>query len=566
MVSSAEQKRLRDVLRTILYRWQIFLVGATSFAALAMIASHYIPLKYTAKAVFERRTDTATSNIGPTKAESFRILKLTLIPELTGPKALTAAVEELGLTQTLPRNVRGRLTPPAEIKKRQLINEIAKGIKVNWKVRSDQVDLIEVSLTHRNPTVAAEVPNILVKNYINWASEKIIQRLQDSRDFLLRQVAECNAQIIELTKKKISFETKHNGTLLEAFSPAEDQSADPADETTRAFITALDVRRAWDRIQKLTADIETLRRQRTAAHKKLSLIKELIQSAKRRRMEQQLRHAREQLETATTVNNMAEQHPMVQTLRSKITRLENRIKQLQTNTTPYPDYADTDVSTALMIQLAAAQTQLDTTTSELERLENRLASFRSVMANSDPVRGEYFQLVKALKEHQDRGRTWQRRLSDVKMALAAEIGKRRTQLNTVQLAEIPRHPFFPRLWVVIGFALGGGLVFGYGLAFLVNAVDRSITIPRDAAGYFDIPIHAVIDEITTHPKRLALRVARRGFALSACVILLGALILAAFSTVLRLQYPEQYQKWKSSPSQYVYKQIVELPKSQPNIQ
>ncbi len=321
MDDAAEKKTPRDLLRVVFRHWRLFLLGASLFAIAALLGSHYIPVKYTGTTIFERRSDPAAGEIASLRGQSsgFGPYKLTLQHELAGYNAVERTVNELGMTRGIPRGLDGQLTLAGKMAKQQLIDDLRMNLAVKWEVRSEQVDLISVSFTHHDAVLAEQIPNTLVKNYINWASEQIIERLAARRKFLLEQVQNCTTRLDELTKQRLEFETKHAGMMPD--SPAS----------------------LHERIQQVSADMDTLRRQQTVAELKLARLKNLavpttespnepIQVVKGpnpelKRLEDKLRKFQDQLDAALMISHMTDKHPTVQTLRAKITQLEERIKQ-----------------------------------------------------------------------------------------------------------------------------------------------------------------------------------------------------------------------------------------------
>ncbi len=138
MPNTPEKKPPRDVLRAIFRRKTLFLLGASLFAIMAMIGSHYIPLKYTGEARFQRRLDSSESS--QKNQNEIEAMRLTLEQNLVGTQAVQAAIESLGLDRGLPRGTDGKLTLRGEMERQEKIKELTKGLLVKWEGKSSLMD------------------------------------------------------------------------------------------------------------------------------------------------------------------------------------------------------------------------------------------------------------------------------------------------------------------------------------------------------------------------------------------------------------------------------------------
>ena len=132
MTKKAEENTLTDSLRVVFYHRRLFLVAASLFAIVAMLVSQYVPLKYTATTVFERRSDAAIQDIAEKTSESFKIAKLTLRQELAGKRAAKAAVDEFW--QAHGHSLGSG--PDAAQVKACMVKDVVKNTRIKWTVRS----------------------------------------------------------------------------------------------------------------------------------------------------------------------------------------------------------------------------------------------------------------------------------------------------------------------------------------------------------------------------------------------------------------------------------------------
>ncbi|HUT60004.1 MAG TPA: hypothetical protein VNA25_19335 [Phycisphaerae bacterium] len=539
----------RDVLRMVFRRRRLFVLGAAVFAIAALIGAQYWPLKYTGMTYFERRTDPASLEAARNRTESFESIKLTLQHELVGRTAIERAVEELGLTKGVPRGRDGELTLQGKMAKQVLVQRLMANVQIRWDVRSQDVDLVSVSFTHDDPNLAQDMPNTLVRNYITQVSEQIVERLKAGRDFLLKQVNECDGRLDEATKQRIEFEARYGGMLPESPSALLDSQ------------------------REVASDMDTVRRQHLVATQKLERLKALAEKTpdsaeepvqvirgpnpELERLKEELRKYQDQLDSAINLRHMTDNHPTVQTLHKKIEELTEQVVQTPEETVLQKVFGSDATDEGLSMALAGAQSEVEMGSSELERLQGRLTTVQNLVANYAPIREQYLKLLKKVTEVEVEKTNWQGRLTGVDMALSAEVAKRRTHLNAVQLAEKQFRPSSPQLLYVLGLALAGGLAFGGGLVFLGNTLDRSIATTEDAAKHFDLPVFGVVGEIVTPRERVWRTTRWLVVEPMVALFLLGVIGLTSINIVLWINYPEQYAVWRANPSGFVQQRLAE---------
>lgn len=542
----AEDKRKptpRDILRMAFRRRRMFVLGAAVFAISALIGAEYMPLKYTGTTIFERRTDTASLETTRSRTEMFESIKLTLQHELVGRTAMERAVTELNLTRGMHRGPDGELTFEGQMAKQELVKRLMDRTQAKFDVRSPEVDLISVSFTDEDPDLAQKMPNTLVRNYITKISEEIVSRLTQSRDFLQTQVRNADGRLQEATRERIDFEAQHGGMLPDSPSALQ------------------------ERMRQLSTDMDTIRRQGAVATQALERLKAMAEKAadapgepiqvvkgpnpELDRLKEDLRTFKDDLANALTLRHMTEKHPTVQTLHKKIEEIEKEIEETPEETVIQKVYGSEGPGDNLAMALAAAQSEVEMADKELERLQGRLNAVQLLVANYAPVRQAYLELSTKVGELEAEKKSWHDRLTGVQMALEAEVAKRRTHLNAVQLAEKQFRPSSPKVLYVLGFALVGGLAFGGAVVFLSNTLDRSISATQDAAKHFGLPVCGVIDEIVTPGERLWRNV-RRFIAEPTIALILVAIIgVASLNIALWLHYPEEHKQWKDDPTAFV---------------
>lgn len=527
-----KEETLKDILKTVSSKYKLFLAGFAIFVVGTMVASHYVPVQYTSVAKFERRSDSTTDAIGKNnRSESFEIMKLTLEDELCGEKAVEEIAEKLQLTRDLPRDQKGNLTPEGLSIKNKLVEKIQNGLKVEWEIRSPIIDQIALYCTYPDQDLAVTIPNALIEQYQNNVTEQILQRLEQSRDFLQTQALLTQKQVDQLTREKIKFESQYNTLLL------------CSDE------------RLQGRIQEAQADTEDLYRQKLLASQKLDQVKGLLKASKDIELKKQLKELQNQIDLCLVINQMTELHPDVKKLRARVKQVQLRIRENQQEDLPDTTDEIFTLETGLAFQLADAQAQVDLIDAEIKRMENRLEEYQNVLVKSIPLREEYFKLTKPLDDKKKQLNQWKNLLAEAEMTLAAEQSKRRTQLTTIAMAKKSKTPQFPSLLTILGIAIGGGLTFGYVLAFIGNSMDHTIRSPHQAACEFqdfNVPVVGVVREIMTPGQKVVKHLRTTFLTLVIVLVALVSLGASTYSAVARLQNDDYPQTLKNTFRQVVY--------------
>ena len=447
--------------------------------------------RYTGETKFARRTDVASVDSRGGSTESFENIKLTLEHDLMGLNAVAQVAEELKLFEGLPRDADGELTRVGTMAKQEIVKELREQIKVMWDVKTKDVDLVTVSVTHDDRKLARDIPDLLVTNYINKISQQIVARLTASRDFLLKRVNDCDLRLMELNKQRLDFETLHADAMPD----------DPG---------ALQ-----ERIRKIEADIETLRIGEDTARSKLQrlldllnaptsrpaeptdkrpttpqaglVVKEVVMGANPElaRLREQLRKLTDDLEAERAMKKA--DAPSVTALQKKIAQVWEQLARtpgevvLQRVYVPAPPRTIPRNTIALQAQIAAAKSELEIATQEKTRLEKDLKPLLKLSKNFAPIRQEYTAIIDKIKKEEQELNTWRSRYTGVQMDLAAEVAKRRTHLSAVQAAEEKARPdTLPLaevaeanpLAALVALAIMVGFVGGVVLAILTALMNR----------------------------------------------------------------------------------------------
>ena len=552
MAEETNKKTPRDLLRVVFRRRWLFLLSASLFATVVLQGAQLWPLKYTGSAKFQRSFDPASEEGMGRGSGSFESIKRTLELELAGREAITQVAEELGLTDGLPRDANAELTTVGRIQKQQLVRELQQTVKVRWDVKSREVDLVTVSVEHEDPDTAQRIPGALIDRYKTLTSKAIAGKLTVSLGFLKSEVSARETKLTEVRRKRFAFEIEH----------AEDLPDRPAE--LKENLLAVE-RELSDRRREQTIARETIARLSDPDGPKATTTTSATQPAEKPiqtkvgwnpeylRLKDELRDYERRLDVAKSLSHMTDAHPTIKTLNAKIAELKGRLESTDEKIVLEEVYGSTGTGgdRAPGGALAAAKSTAQVTTREIERLEARRQVLRRLVNSSAPVRQQYLEIVRQIEREEEDLQSWQKRLTEVQMALSGEVAERRTLFQTAQSAEKQLLPSSPKLTMILGIAIFGGLALGGGLVFLFNMLDRSIARTEDAVECFNLPVLGTVGEIVTGRQLRWGRLKRWIVTPVVTTIVLAALSLSSCGVWLRLKSPDQYAQWQSSPGVFL---------------
>ena len=540
MAEREGKKTPRDILRIFFRRRFVFALGAALFAIAWLVgAQRFVGVKYNGTAFFERRRG-MTADLGLSEASEpyMQEMKLKLHREFTGREAVERVLEELGLFRGLPRDPDDptRLAPPGQAGKQQIVNEVRKNIEIGWPVGSRHMDVVSVKFSHEDPKLTREIPNALVRNYREKVFAGIIEDLQDKKAFLEKKADRKENRLSALMGDLLELEREYPELVL--------VGSDELEQRIREKQQRCDnLRVQLEIVELMLARLNALGQTTTGPSTLVTGLNPELQ-----RLEDQLREYRERLGDAITLNRMTGKHPTVATLREKIAQLEKHIegtsKWIEVERVYEPGPRAGANQLQFHISMDQAMARKNSIAEEIKGLEREARELRTLKDEKFvPIRRQYKQKLDEAAEVRKELAIFKKSLSDVELAMEAEIDRRKQQKEEVWAAREQYRPSSPTLRTVLGGAIFGGLAFGGGLVFLFNFLDRSITTTEDAMRHFDLPVYGVIGRIVSRRERLTSRIRRWIVIPIVAIIALGCLSLCMWSVVLWLQYPDKYKQW-----------------------
>ncbi len=530
-------------MRIIYGRRYVFLISSALFAILVFQgAQKGISKKYTGMAKLERRSDITVDNESSRGAESFATLKRTLVQELIGPGALSDLIDHLKLTAGLPRE-NGILTSKGQREKHRIIEKIRAGLSVKFAVQSETVDIVVITYTGTNQQQVPDVPNFLVKRYIDSSQEAVKKRLKASQDYLTKRLGDTSKELARLESLKTEFEAENVGMTGDspAYLAEQKQKAMMFLEIEEAKLTDA---------QKKLAQLEAIQEGGDSTEKIYG------PNPAVQRLSTDLRVYQDELERSISLRHMTEKHPTVIALRASIAMVKRQLQKTKPQILLQTVYSTAEGLESLLSQLAAAQADVEALAKRVEYRKITVNELKRLLGQYPGVHKRYVVIETEYKEIKDLTDTYRRKLRDVTDKMHAEAEDRRTLLTQVRMAEMQYIPSSPKLKMLFAFAIIGGLGVGGGLAFLLSIMDPKISDIDPLSQEFDMPVFGTISELTTVGVRAKRKLRKIILIPTISVVLFVVLVISAITTYWWLLIPDEYAMWQDAPIGYLFEKLL----------
>jgi hypothetical protein len=540
---------LGEYVRILQYRWRLALIGIGVIGSLAFWYSQYLPRRYSASTVFERRDDVVLRNLIDQRSPySFGNLKSTMAMDMTGSRAQAEAAVAVGI---LPETT---LPGPGEAMSESALQALDAAL-VQYELRpavrllhsSPDLDTIHLSCEANNPELAQRFVVALRDRYVDSTRDRITDILTGARDFF---IAEVERYRIELQRS--------NESMAQPFE--EFPGLDPNDvvavgnrlEVLRQERTRLLERRAELEAQIRAREqllIETAVRDADEAATTTPTGVALGPSQSEAVILQAIKGLENELTERRIVRRMTEEHPEVKALRRKQLALYEQIEQLRGDGTPTvasasPALTDTPKSAQRLrceMELEALRPQLELVQTSFgaadQRVERFAALYEQLLGRDDELR----KLREKIEQDRSTMALWRQHISELDRILSADTGQRGTQFALLEEPKGPTRAINPRLSSVFAVCTGSGLAAAALLVALAELLDRSFRTTGQVARALGIPVLESVGVIAT-PEVRRKRLISRAVWTPTLAVLLIALLLAGTLAYTSLQRPEFHEQ------------------------
>lgn len=539
-----------EVLRVIRERRWHFYVPFCVVGALLFAASLFVPRQYTATTVLRRDNDAVLANMmGRSWKEPYTEIKAHMATDLKDEATLLAVLDELDLPIDAARFDDRSLTPAGDAARLRLANEVARGLTVKSQESSAARDVVSLSLSMANPSLASPILATLRDVYLEKSRRRTTEILDDAQRFLESQVESTRAELSNVRGQLTALELQYPGIDPTAVDPNQSE------------LTALGMERV-----ALERQREQLEHHRQALEEARSAKKGDVITApaallsstpnpRRAELVASLGKLRQELTTLRTTKRMTEAHPSVVQLRSSVEAMEAELAQTPERVELGDDVVAGPVSLdRIEQQLADLDGKLAATRARRETVQRMTAEVESRRADVLGHRDEYHRLRQKADRIESELKSWQDNVKPVAQMRTAQHSGRSIHFATIRDVEQSSRPTYPAALLVIGICLAVAAATGVVTVLAREFLDHSYRTVKHLSSSLGVPVIESIDLIVTRAQRKR-RLAWNMLAMPVLAALLfAALTGAGTAAYLSLEQPAKLVEIKSKPHRAI--QIV----------
>ncbi|MCC7407936.1 MAG: hypothetical protein IT442_07685 [Phycisphaeraceae bacterium] len=524
----------------LLEAWSILMLHRrrfifTGFVAVlvVLLASMLLPKKYSAAAMFERRTDVVMNEIvNRASNKAYVDQRASLYKELAGLTAVGAVIEQLSADPGLMADL-GVTTNDLPALRELLLRKLG----INFEISTTELEQVRVSLVSERPAFGQWAVNALIENYINQARKKIEQRVRQSADFFHREVARSRLSIEQLENRKLTFEIQNADLLPNSPNNLQTTLVELKSEQTELN----------NKHEGLTVQIQAL-------EQALGQTPQQTPTTVRQRnpvldqIEKDLTLARSQLQQNITTLHMTDRHPDMVALRQRIADLETQAADTEQEIVTQRSLTSNPHRDELEMTLTQSRADLLATEKRVASIRGQIAAAEKQTEQMFPVRAEYIKLERQITEQQRQLSFWEDNLRRLDMLLAAESDDRGVRLSFISPCASIGLPVSPQLSQVIIAALTLGLFAGASSVYWAHRTDETFRRSTQLAEALELPVLGSVSELISD-RELRIRRLRQlvvyPLNLTAMAAALGLVTAAVY---FNLERPELLKKLAGVPA------------------
>lgn len=560
MTTSHEQTfdELRGTLtaygRAVRQRWRLGFVSLAVVGAAALWCSQYVPRRYSASTLFERRDDVVLRNlVQGSSPYSFDNFRATLALDMTGSRALAEAAVATGLLPAAVVPPRGPLSQEAL----QALDAALLRHKLTAKVKlahsAAGLDAIRVECEANSPEISQQFVTALRDRYIAESRRRITDVLVNTRKFFGNEIARLKQQMGE-TQQLLRAQFQD----FPGVDPTDLRSAGALLESLRQELTRLGEHRASleaqvaAREQFLAATLPPQDAQPQAGGATARATSGALEREALPHLARAIREVETQIADATLVKRMTAQHPTVAGLRAKLETLWGTYVALEVRRATEGSAATAAVSGPEQAHLRTERLRVQLEMDALQR-QHRLAdaAYRRAEERAQRFAGLFDQLVRRSDElgavrdrlEQDAATiaAWRQHVGQLDRILSAESEQRGTQFTLLEEPKDTERAAAPRVASVFTVCTGAGLAVAALLMALAELLDRSFRSAGSVARSLGVPVLECVGVIPTPAVRRRRLLARLLWT-PTLLALLGVLALAGGMAYLSLERPDLHRR------------------------
>ncbi len=522
------------------FRWR-FILPCFAVSAAVLIVSMFLPRKYQAEAIFERRNDMVLSEITNRGAsQNFQAPRNSAVDELAGSPAIDSLI-------TILRHRAEKDTSLQPVLDEVIAHrsELPRWILVRYDVSSAELDRVRVSLITGNANVSRTVVNTLIEIYLQRTRLGMEQRLKQSADFFQAEADAERTSIGKLEDALLAFEINHSELLPDnpvnlqtTLNQNMEAMAAVEQKRTAAQLKEESLRHSLEMTPATSPSILTSRNPELT------------------RLETRLRELEAELALYTGVYKMTDKHPDLLALREQIDAVKTQISKTEQEVVTQKQISLNPKRAEIELLIAGVVAEREALDAEYASIKDRIAKLNAQTAGMFDARADYRKLTRQTAEHQRQLAFWEDNLRRVKLALTAENGDRGVKLDFIKPCDLPTQPISPDLTQILLASIVLGLLAGGASVFMAHRNNQAFIRGEELAKTANAPLLGSVSEIISNQYRRNRRI-KQLFLYPANIAVMGLVLLSLASLLyMDLERPELYDRFKQSPTKFLMDRLA----------
>jgi len=548
-----------EVLRIISVRRWMFIVPFCVVTTGAFILSLYVPRRFEASTMFERRDDPVLMNLPRTNGTgAFEIFRRTIVQDVANISMIRDAVHRLRLAErptdeqvTLP------MAPEAIAQREQrLAAQISSGLRLSFRHSSEHLDVIEIKYSTPDASSMLDVLNEVRDSYIRSVQKRISEHLKSTKQWFDQESEKRQSVVDALDEQFRQFKDSHRG--LDPLNPEgsfRELAAAKAD-LVELGRKARDLRIRMEG-RKSLLEIGPPMRQEGG---KTSTSQQVWRSSETTRLMAELKQVEDQILDLKTARNMTERHPSVVALREQSEHINSELKQQQAKdakmvselspkdaNSPVVDSPWLAAKSQTESDLVVLQQLLADNAAEMKEVSEDVAELEQIRDSAKAQRKEFSVRRAEMKGALADLSLYKRYSDQVARLLAAEKSQKGILFEKIRPASGSRTPVSPRVSTVLLLTFVAGLVSGVVMILLSELFDRTIRTRRQVSRILGLPILESIDEIVGSASRRKKMLTRAVFIPAIMTTMFAVVTLSGTVAYLSLKHKPLYERAMQIP-------------------
>ncbi|MCC7191357.1 MAG: hypothetical protein IT444_01130 [Phycisphaeraceae bacterium] len=521
---------LREWVNILLTHKKKFIFPALGVTTAIVLGSFALQREYRAETKFERRNENVmTTEKGKIQNVMQETLRRLLIEDLAGKPAIEQLISDMGFDKNLPRREDSTLTDEGMRMKAQMIEDYQSRLAVKFQTRSDLIDVVTVLYTDKDSRVAPEVANRLVDNYVRKTREKLEGTLANAEIFLKKEVDRYRADVQELERKKIRFETENVGLRPDDALAVQNRKNELIAQRN-ALAQEIEVKKA--ELSRLEEFVRGQPENITTENVGRNPVYDQILTQK----------GEAEKELSDHINfGRTEEHPLVKKARARIAELNAKLAATPPETKLGEQTSPNNNRIQAMEKIKTMEGTIEAKVAQKAAKDEEVVHYENMDRQFLALRAEWVRMTRDLDEATSQLKVWEENLSRASIALKTEVSARGQRFTVIQRAEIAPSSK-PTLIGVLVVALGAGLGVGVLMILLAELLDHSFRSIDQAVDELKLPVLGAIAEISTPARAMKEKIFAWAVMPAIGAAMLMVLLVSIWMVYLSLEKPQQFQQ------------------------